>query len=186
MSSIEPKEKFDIPFDSPVITFNDNDLLHKSCTAYLKSLGVDPKTIKRAIAAAVKAQDDYHRQLADRAKEILDQSRRENRLTIVLAGRPYHVDPLIQHKISQCIAEMGINVVTENVAALAGDGVYDELLAVPQWTYPNRIFKAAHFVANSDSSVQLVELTSFGCGPDAFILDEVNAILGRKGILVSN
>ena len=181
MSSIEPKEKFGIPFDSPVITFNDNDLLHNSCTAYLKSLGVDSKTIKRAIAAAVKAQEDYHKQLADRAKEILEQSRREKRLTIVLAGRPYHVDPLIQHKISQCIAEMGINVVTENVAALAGDGVYDELLAVPQWTYPNRIFKAAHFVANSDSSIQLVELTSFGCGPDAFILDEVNAILGRKG-----
>ncbi len=181
INSIETDEKYGIRIDSPVITFNDSTLLEKSCAAYLKTLGVPSATIKKAVKAAVKAQNEYLDKLKTRAEEILAQSRKEGRMTIVLAGRPYHVDPYIQHKVSQCISEMGINVITENIAASAGTGVYDELLAVPQWTYPNRIFKAAHFAANEGDDVQFVELTSFGCGPDAFILDEVNAILSRKG-----
>ncbi|MBO4711182.1 2-hydroxyacyl-CoA dehydratase [bacterium] len=180
-NSIEPEEKYGIPFDAPVITFNDSKLLEKSCASYLKTLGIDRTTIKKAIKSAVSTQNEYLEKLKTRAVEILEESRKNKKMTIVLAGRPYHVDPYIQHKVSQCISEMGINVITENIAATAGEGVYDELLAVPQWTYPNRIFKAAHFVANCDKSVQFVELTSFGCGPDAFILDEVNAILSRKG-----
>ena len=77
---------------------------------------------------------------------------------------------------------MGIDVITENVAAHEGQAVYDELNAMAQWAYPNRIFKAAHWVGNNPyNNLHMVELTSFGCGPDAFILDEVRAILSRYG-----
>ena len=77
---------------------------------------------------------------------------------------------------------MGIDVITENIATHEGQGVYDELNAMAQWAYPNRIFKAAHWVGNSPyNNLHMVELTSFGCGPDAFILDEVRSILSRYG-----
>ena len=59
--------------------------------------------------------------------------------------------------------------------------VYKELVAVTQWTYPNRIFKAAHYVANSQDNIHFMMITSFGCGPDAFIIDETHDILDRKG-----
>lgn len=180
-SAMEPGHQHHIPFDSPVVAFNNPTLLHRACTQYLKDLGVDSRTITRAIAAAETAQNQYLSAITTRTAEVLHHAEKNGRMAIVLAGRPYHVDPLIQHKISSSIADMGIDVLTENVAALDTDSVYDQLNAVSQWAYPNRIFKAAHFVANAGPNVQLVQLTSFGCGPDAFILDEVGAILRRKG-----
>ena len=179
-SSMNPAQQAGIPFDTPVITFSDRKLTHKSCLAYLKSLGVSTDTATAAVEAAIRAQDDYLAELTRRANEILTAAVRENRMVILLAARPYHIDPLIEHKISHAIADMGIDVITENVAAVSGAGVYDELNAVTQWSYPNRIFKAAYFVGNSIyPNLHLVQLTSFGCGPDAFILDEVGTILKR-------
>ena len=65
----------------------------------------------------------------------------EGRMVILLAGRPYHADPFIEHKISHAIADMGIDVITENIAVDEGSAIYNELNAVSQWAYPNRIFK---------------------------------------------
>lgn len=180
-SSMEPAEQHNVPFDSPVLVFNDMRLLRKSCTQYLRGLGIDPSTIKKAISTAINAQNEYLQHLSQQSLQILQNATNEGRMVIVLAGRPYHIDPLIQHKISRSIAEMGIDVITENIASSANVEVYSEINAVSQWAYPNRVFKAAHYVANAGPNVHFVQLTSFGCGPDAFILDEVNNILRRKG-----
>ncbi len=181
-SAIDPDGKDNIPVDGPVITFNSEKLMYKSCLAYLKTLGVKKSVANQAIKEAKEAQDNYLLSLTRRNMEILHNAERENRLAILLAARPYHTDPLIEHKVSWAIADMGIDVLTENIASEAGAAVYDELNAVTQWAYPNRIFKAAHFAGNYKSdNLQMVELTSFGCGPDAFILDEVNNILSRYG-----
>lgn len=181
-SSIDPQERYGIPFDSPVITFNSEKLMYESCRDYLKTLGVSKSVAIDAVRKAKEAQDAYLKGLTSRALEILEKADRDGRMVILLAARPYHIDPLIEHKISWAIADMGIDVITENVAAEAGAGVYEELNAVTQWAYPNRIFKAAHFAgSHKGSNLQMVELTSFGCGPDAFILDEVSNILRRYG-----
>ena len=160
---------------------NNEDFLRDSCRKYLKTLGIDKKTAKKAIDSAIIAQQEYIEELHIEASEIMQKARKENRMVVVLAGRPYHSDPLIQHKISDCIADMGIDVVTEFIAGDNNTAVYKELTAVTQWTYPNRIFKAAHYVANSDDNVHFMMITSFGCGPDAFIIDETHDILDRKG-----
>ena len=179
-SSMDPDANHRVPFDAPIITFNNDELMYKSCWAYLKTLGVRKSVAYQAIAEAKEAQENYLRQLRERALSVLEQARTENRIVILLAARPYHIDPLIEHKISWAIADMGIDVITENVSTEAGNKVYEEINAVTQWAYPNRIFKAAHFVGQYDGgNLQMVELTSFGCGPDAFILDEVNNILRR-------
>ena len=181
-SSMDTAGNHGVPFDAPVITFNSEDLMYKSCWAYLKTLGVKKSVAMQAIAEAKEAQDAYLTQLTERANEIIRKAGDEGRMVILLAARPYHTDPLIEHKISWAIADMGIDVVTENVSTKSGRAVYEELNAVTQWAYPNRIFKAAHFMGNhAGDNLQLVELTSFGCGPDAFILDEVNHILSRYG-----
>ncbi|MBO7491419.1 MAG: 2-hydroxyacyl-CoA dehydratase [Bacteroidales bacterium] len=180
-NAIDTEERFHIPFDSPVITFNDEELLQKSCVDYLATLGVSKKDALRALKVAIREQKAFIAQQHSRAKQILKEAKANGRMVVVLAGRPYHSDPVVQHKVSDCLADMGIDVVTEFAADDNDADVYDELVAVTQWTYPNRIFKAAHFVANSADNVHFMMITSFGCGPDAFIIDETHDILDRKG-----
>ena len=181
-SAIHPEKTFGIPLDSPTVSFKDENLLRASLTEYLATLGIDNRSAQTAITQALEAQQHYLDTLEQRNIQVLQAAQAAGRMVILLAARPYHIDPLIQHRIADAIAAMGIDVITENVAAHAGQGVYDELNAMAQWAYPNRIFKAAHFVGNHPyANLHMVELTSFGCGPDAFILDEVRTILGRYG-----
>lgn len=179
-SSIDPEKHYGIPLDSPVISFRDEALLRKSIEDYLLPLGVEKKAIAHAVTQALHAQEEYLNRLEQRCEEVLQKAEEAGRTVILLAARPYHIDPLIQHRIADSIAAMGIDVITENVAAHAGMGVYSEVNALCQWAYPNRIFKAAYMVGRSSyTRLHMVELTSFGCGPDAFILDEVRSILQR-------
>ncbi len=159
-----------VAFDVPVVSFHDKKLMEKGCWRYLQLLGVKKAVAQRAIETAYQAQNSYLKTIQERALEIAKQSKQ----LIVLAGRPYHIDPLIQHKIAENAAEMGIDVITENIGC--GE-IFNQTLHVSQWAYPNRLLKAAHWVASTPQHVQLVQLTSFGCGPDAFILDEVKEIL---------
>ncbi|MBR1766275.1 MAG: 2-hydroxyacyl-CoA dehydratase [Bacteroidales bacterium] len=181
-SSIDPERRHGIPLDAPVVSFAAPRLLRQSCTDYLATLGVDSRTARRAVEKALAAQEAYLAELERRGAEVLQKAMVEGRMVILLAARPYHIDPLIEHKVSQAIADMGIDVITENVAAHAGSDVYRHINALSQWAYPNRIFKAAWFVGQHPyPALHMVELTSFGCGPDAFILDEVRSILDRHG-----
>lgn len=180
-NAIDTEERFGIPFDAPVVSFHDEALMRVGCRKYLAKLGVGRKAAEQAIDVAERAQREFVAEQHRRAQEIVRKAREENRMVVVLAGRPYHSDPLIQHKISDVLADMGIDVVTEFVADDDDKAVYEELMAVTQWTYPNRVFKAAHYVANSKDNVHFMMITSFGCGPDAFIIDEIHDILDRKG-----
>ena len=176
-SAINPEKNYGIPLDAPTISFKDEELLRASLVEYLSTLNINESTAQAAITQAVTAQQNYLNALEKRNMQVFNEARAAGRMVILLAARPYHIDPLIQHKIADAIAAMGIDVITENVAAHEGQAVYDELNAMAQWAYPNRIFKAAHWVGNSPyNNLHMVELTSFGCGPDAFILDEVRAI----------
>ncbi|MDR3134199.1 MAG: acyl-CoA dehydratase activase-related protein [Prevotellaceae bacterium] len=174
-------EKFGVPIDAPTVAFNDDKLLYKACKEYLYSLHVPGDTVKRAFTLALQAQQAHFRHLSGRAFQLLDDARAGQRMVILLAGRPYHADPLVQHKVSEFITQMGVDVITEDIARARSGHVYGQLHAVSQWAYPNRIFKAAQFVADSNDNIHYVQLTSFGCGPDALVTDEVNEILKRKG-----
>jgi predicted CoA-substrate-specific enzyme activase len=180
-NAIDTEERFGIPTDAPVISMNNEKFLRENCIKYLKTLGIDKKTANKAVDSAIIAQQEYLEELHSEAMEVVAKAKKEGRMVVVLAGRPYHSDPLIQHKVSDCIADMGIDVVTEFIAGEEDAKVYRELMSVTQWTYPNRIFKAAHYVANSPDNVHFMMITSFGCGPDAFIIDETHDILDRKG-----
>jgi len=181
-SAINTEKNYGIPLDAPTISFKDEVLLRASLVEYLATLGISEPTAQSAITQAIATQQDYLEALERRNMQVFEEARAAGRMVILLAARPYHIDPLIQHKIADAVAAMGIDVITENVAAHEGQGVYDELNAMAQWAYPNRIFKAAHWVGNNPyNNLHMVELTSFGCGPDAFILDEVRAILSRYG-----
>ena len=181
-SSIDPERRHGIPLDSPVTNFDNRKLLTKSCCDYLCGLGIKRSTVVKAVEHAIKEQNKYVAELERRATAVLQKAISDGRMVILLASRPYHADPLIEHKVSQSIADMGIDVITENVAVHAGSNVFRNINALSQWAYPNRIFKAAWFVGQHPyPALHIMQLTSFGCGPDAFILDEVRGILDRHG-----
>jgi len=176
-SSMEPS----VPVDSPVINFSQEKALRKQIYEYLSMLGVGRVRARRAFREAVEAQKTYSADIHRRCREIYDENRREGRLTILLAGRPYHSDPLVQHRISEMIASLGVDVISDDI--VRGDVSVDsgEVYLVKQWAYVNRIIKSGQWVAQQGPGVHFVEMTSFGCGPDAFIQDEIRDILQRHG-----
>ena len=97
---------------------------------------------------------------------------------IVLAGRPYHVDPHINHGIPEMINSLGLVVLTEDSVAHLGD-VKRPLRVVDQWVYHTRLHQAASFVSKQDD-LELVQLNSFGCGLDAITTDQVHDILASQ------
>ena len=169
-----------IPIDSPAITFKDNRLLYKACREYLRPFGIDDSTIKIAFEEAIQAMDDFEKQMITINRQVLKQGTDNGQLTILLAGRPYHADPLIQHKLSDTIAAMGAHVITDDIVRHE-DIPIDDAHFVPQWAYANRILKAAKWVAMQGKLVQCMQMTSFGCGPDAFLTDETRNMLKRYG-----
>lgn len=170
-----------VPIDSPAISFKDPKLLYQQCAAYLKSIGVDESLIPGAFDQARQEQEDFVRTLADYNRQLLAQTRKDGRWAVLLAGRPYHADMLIQHKMSDILAEMGIDVLTDDMVRNQHVTMEDGIHFLPQWSYPNRILKAAQWCAAQGREVQFVEMTSFGCGPDAFLVDEVRDVLVRSG-----
>ena len=182
-SAINPEANFNIPLDAPTFTFADKKLMKKACRQYIRRLlpSVKDKIIDQAFENALEAQKKYEKALNIRSKEILAKAVSEKRLVILLAGRPYHIDPLIQHKIADMVTDFGADVISEDIVREL-DMKTDEVQSVMQWAYTNRIFKSALWAANdAPANVNYVQITSFGFGPDAFILDEVNDIMHRAG-----
>lgn len=180
-SAINPEGKHGIPLDAPAVNFRDEELLKKSCREYMvKQLGIPSSSFEQAFKAALQAQTDHESTLNEKAKTIAESALKEGKTLIMLAGRPYHTDPLIQHKVSDLIAGFGVDVISEDVVRDKEDNT-PNTGTIRQWAYTNRILKAAQWVADAPENVHFVQLTSFGCGPDAFILDEAGEILRRAG-----
>ncbi|NDV63791.1 acyl-CoA dehydratase activase-related protein [Bacteroides sp. 224] len=180
-SSMEPEEKLNIPFNKPVITFNDEKALKKTCYAYLKTLGVSESLFNDAFAKALQERNHTKAVLQEKQKELFDQVVRENKPVFVVAGRPYHADPLIHQKVGQILSDMGAEVFTDDIFRYEKSAGFSRLNIVSQWSYPNRVVQAAMEVAKLPQNVQLVQLNSFGCGPDSFFMDETKEILNQAG-----
>lgn len=176
-SSVNPGKRFRIPFDTPTITFDDIQLLRKACFTYLKKLGVKKMVFEPAFQKSMQAQHEFKQQLRKKAKEIIDRAIAQNRTLTVVASRPYQVDELINHKSTEILTGMGVDVISEDAVPHPQNIKLDELHVLSQWTYTNRLYHAAHWVGKQKQNIQFVQLNSFGCGPDAISIDETVQIL---------
>ncbi len=135
-------------------------------------------TKKELLEAAKKAEAEYQKCKEDiRAKgvEALDYMNKNNVKGIVLAGRPYHVDPEVNHGIDTLITSLGLCVLTEDSICNQTE-VKRPIRVVDQWVFHARLYAAADFVGKHDN-LELVQLNSFGCGVDAVTTDQVEEIL---------
>lgn len=139
---------------------------------------INRKMVKKAIEKAYKALDDYYEDIKAEGKRAIEYADRNGLDIAVIVGRPYHIDPEINHGINQLIQSYGMVIVSE-------DSVCD-LAPVPnvnvlnQWTYHSRMYAAANYVTKKKNA-QLIQLVSFGCGIDAITTDEIRSIVEGKG-----
>ncbi len=139
---------------------------------------IPEKEVKEAADAAYAEYAAYMGRIRAKGREYLELAEKENLPVIILSGRPYHLDPEINHGIDKLICECGAVVVTEDSVSSLVEKFPTTVLN--QWTYHARLYAAAKYVADSgDKRINLVQLVSFGCGVDAITGDEVRSILER-------
>ena len=136
--------------------------------------------IKTAVKAAYAEYAHHMEQIRQKGAEIIAATRKEGRRIIVLAGRPYHVDPEVNHGIDTLITQFGAAVITEDSISQLEKPFRTTVLN--QWTYHARLYAAAKYCC-SQPDMDLVQLVSFGCGVDAITTDETREILRQGGKL---
>ena len=158
------------------------DFVHKMTKDVLPKYfgGISEKEVQEAANAAYAEYEAHMAQIRVKGSEIIDEARRQGRRIIVLAGRPYHVDPEINHGINDLITSFGFVLVTED--ALSYLEGYAPRKVLNQWTFQSRMYNAARYVC-TQPDMQVVQLVSFGCGTDAITTDELRDILEKGGKL---
>ncbi len=140
--------------------------------------GISKKEIAAAADAGYNAYRTYLDEVYRYGQEAVRYAREHGKDIIVLAGRPYHVDPEINHGIDKLITSLGLVVISEDsVSRFTGR---EHRGVLNQWTYHARLYSAARYVC-TQPDMQLVQLVSFGCGLDAITTDEVMSILEEGG-----
>ena len=134
--------------------------------------------VREAVGFAWAEQEKFKAEVQEKGEEAIEEIIRRGANGIVLAGRPYHLDPEINHGIPEMISGLGLAVFTEDSVAHLGS-IERPLRIVDQWTYHNRLYRAASFVTGMPD-LELVQLTSFGCGLDAVTSDQVDEIMKAK------
>jgi len=140
---------------------------------------IPKKEIARAVNKAWQEDLRFKEEVRKKAEEIIANLNETGRQGIVLAGRPYHIDPEINHGIPELINSLGMAVLSEDSVAHLGN-VERPLRVIDQWMYHSRLYAAADFVS-TQPNLELVQLTSFGCGIDAITADQVQEILKSQG-----
>ena len=158
---------------------------HKDCAKRLSELfytefGIPKKETKAAVEAAYDAYHAYVEDVHQTGEAYIQQARQEGKPIIVMAGRPYHIDPEINHGINDLITSFGFVLITEDTLAYR-EG-YETRTVLNQWTFQSRMYNAARYVC-TQKDMQMVQLVSFGCGTDAITTDELRSILEKGGKL---
>ncbi len=172
-NNVENIKNENVKFLNPFISFADRKKLEKRMVDVFTNIPVNE--IREAVRAGYKAQDLYRYDVELQGINALKYLKKNKKRGIVLAGRPYHIDPEINHGIPELITSLGLAVLSEDsIAGLTDtDG---SLRVLDQWTYHARLYRAAKFVGKSEN-LEMVQLNSFGCGIDAITTDQVNEIL---------
>ena len=170
----------DIDFFNPFLSFESEEILEK---ALIREFGehchIPAEEISAAAKKAWEEQAKVREDIKRKGEETLKYMEETGHRGIVLAGRPYHIDPEINHGIPELINSYGIAVLTEDSISHL-HGVERPLFVMDQWMYHSRMYAAASYARTRDD-LDVIQLNSFGCGLDAVTTDEVSDILTNSG-----
>ena len=165
----------DIKFMYPFINLADRASFNRQMAKALSDYNIPFKDIKEASEKAFRELKNYKDDIRHKGEEVLLWLKENNKRGIVLAGRPYHIDPEINHGIPDMINSLGFAVLTEDSVAHLGQ-LERDIRVVDQWAYHTRLYEASSEVIKNER-LELVQLNSFGCGLDAVTTDQVMEIL---------
>lgn len=177
-NNIEDLKAKDIKFMNPFFSLNHRKKLTKRLLEEFKDFNVTFNEIKEACALAWDEYDNFKEDIRKKGEETIKYLDDTGRKGIVLCGRPYHIDPEINHGLPNIITSFHMAVLTEDSISHLGD-LNRDLRVVDQWMYHTRLYNAAEFVTRKDN-LELIQLNSFGCGLDAVTSDQVQEILQSK------
>ncbi|MBQ8577257.1 MAG: 2-hydroxyacyl-CoA dehydratase [Clostridia bacterium] len=169
-----------VDFFYPYLNLDSEKILTRTLARAFREKGtpIPEKEIRAAVTKGFSAYHTYMDSIRSEGQKALSYAREHGKRIMILAGRPYHIDPEIGHGIDQLATSLGFVVVSEDaVSELAESPV---LHVLNQWTYHARLYRAAMYAAQN-KDVELVQLVSFGCGIDAITTDEVREILETRG-----
>jgi len=175
-NNIDYLKENDVLMIQPFLSLEDEKKLGKQLTRVFPDIA--PAEIRRALGVAWIEQARAKAEIARKGEEVIDTLKETGRHGIVLAGRPYHVDPAIHHGIPQLITSLGMAVFTEDSVAHLGR-LDAPLRVVDQWTYHARLYRAAALAA-SEPVLDVIHLNSFGCGLDSIVVEQVQEILTHR------
>ena len=172
------KEK-DVKFINCFLSLDNKEKLYERIKDEFKEYGVTLDEAKEAVDEAWNEMSNFKEDIRKKGEEVLEYLNKNNKIGIVLSGRPYHIDPEINHGLPNIITSYGMAVLTEeSICHLGRDNM--PLRVVDQWTYHSRLYRAADFVGNNEN-LELIQLNSFGCGLDAVTTEQVQEILSSYG-----
>ncbi len=181
-NNVEDVSSGKIRYIRPFLAFTSEkiaaDRLVKICK---KEWDIPEKEVRWAVEEAWKEQQKAKEDIAIAGRRVIESLDKSGKYGIVLAGRPYHIDPEINHGIPELIASYGISVLTEDSLPIDFDPERP-LRVVDQWVYHSRLYSAAEYVSRR-KNLELIQLNSFGCGLDAVTTDQVCEILESSGKL---
>ncbi|MBE5891453.1 MAG: 2-hydroxyglutaryl-CoA dehydratase [Lachnospiraceae bacterium] len=169
-----------VRFINPFVAFTNEDVLSNELVkCFDKEFHISESEVRDAVSEAWKELAMVRLEMQKKGEEVLKYMEETGRHGIVLAGRPYHVDPEINHGIPDMINSYGMCVLTEDSISHLGN-LDRPLMVVDQWMYHTRLYSAANYVKTRDD-LDMIQLNSFGCGVDAVTTDAVADILTHSG-----
>ncbi len=169
-----------VRFINPFMSFGSEEKASLTLVKCFKEeFDIPESEVREAVTDAWKEQEVTRLEMMKKGEEVLKYMKETGRRGIVLAGRPYHVDPEINHGIPELINSYGICVLTEDSVSHLGN-LERPILVMDQWMYHSRLYSAANFVKTRDD-LDMIQLNSFGCGVDAVTTDMVSDILTGSG-----
>lgn len=172
-------KKKNIKFIQPFLPVHDMKKLKKRLAEELKSENISAKEISAAVDAAQIELENCRNDIRNFGESILKRIEKTGEQAILLVGRPYHIDPEINHGISEMIQSYNLPIISED-AVCHLPTKSDEISVVNQWSYHSRLYHAAHF-ATEHPNITLIQLSSFGCGLDALTTEQVKEIVESHG-----
>ncbi len=178
-NNVEELRDPSITYQNPFLSLENEKIATKRLVEYFsKENGIAPNEIRHAAAVAWKEMQAVRDEMRAKGEEVLRYMKETGHRGIVLAGRPYHIDPEINHGIPDLITSYGVAVLTEDSVSHLGH-VDRPTIVMDQWMYHSRLYQAASFVRTQEN-LDLIQLNSFGCGLDAVTTDQVSDILTKS------
>lgn len=180
-NNVEEITRGEVRFYNPFMAFTSEEILSQQLVATFSGddFHIPESLIRDAVSEGWKEMAMCRREIQEKGEEVLKYMEETGRQGIVLAGRPYHIDPEINHGIPDMINSYGMCVLTEDSISHLGN-LERPLIVMDQWMYHTRLYSAANYVKTRDD-LNLIQLNSFGCGLDAVTTDCVNDILTHSG-----